>query len=34
VLQAMWARDIGLAELLAIVDHTAALGGALGLYSN
>jgi hypothetical protein len=31
--QQTWARDIDLAELLAIVDRTAALVGSMGLYS-
>ena len=31
--QQTWARDIDLAELLAVVDRTAALVGSMGLYS-
>ena len=31
--QQTWARDIDLAELLAVVDSTAALVGSMGLYS-
>ena len=31
--QQTWARDMDLAELLAVVDRTAALVGSMGLYS-